>query len=61
MNASLVPQIFDRKAAASKWRRARARQKRTGSASYLTSLIVNESAWTFYGLKVTVHWLLVES
>ena len=42
MNASLVPQIFDRKAAASKWKRARARQKRTGSASYLTSLIVND-------------------
>jgi SAM-dependent methyltransferase len=44
MSAPQVPQIFDRKAAAAKWTRARARQTRAGSASYLTSSITDDIA-----------------
>lgn len=44
MNAPQVPQIFDRKAASAKWARARTRQSRENSASYLYTSIAEDIA-----------------
>lgn len=44
MNASQVPQIFDRRQSAAKWARARDRQRREGSADYLYHAIADDIA-----------------
>jgi len=42
MSGAQVPQIFDRRAAAAKWERARARKRSGASASYLTDSIAED-------------------